>query len=110
MKHRASRGRYAKSAERRTSIAAALHLNQQNVHADVTVAHVATKAAVSERALFYHFPTRDHVLVAALKLSDELTVDDMAGRDPGQLSDIDQVVAALARLDAGHVWKVRNVT
>jgi len=111
MQPRAPRGPYAKSAERRSSIAgAALDLIQRDGHADVTVAQVAAEAGVSERALFYHFPTRDHVLVAALELSDELTVDDMGSRDDSQLGDVDQVVSTLARLDAGHVWKVRLVT
>lgn len=76
----------------------------------MTVAQVAADAGVSERTLFYHFPTRDHVLVAALELSDQETGDDMGSRDDDELDDVNQVVSALARLDAGHVWKVRLIT
>ncbi|MFE1646989.1 TetR/AcrR family transcriptional regulator [Microbacterium sp. P01] len=106
-----TRGPYAKSAARRVEIAgAALRLIQRHGHSQLTVSQVAADAAVSERALFYHFPTRDHLLVAALELSDRATSDDIGSRDDAQLGDVDQVVAALARLDAGHVWKVRLIT
>lgn len=111
MSNRINRGPYAKSAQRRSAIGqAALDLIQRHGHADVTVAQVAIAADVSERTLFYHFPTRDHLLVAALEASDQLTSDDIGSRDDSQLSDVDQVVSALARLDAGHVWKVRLIT
>ncbi|MCK2022676.1 TetR/AcrR family transcriptional regulator [Microbacterium sp. kSW2-24] len=110
MSNRTERGQYAKSATRRTAVArAALTLIEQGGHSDLTVAQVAHAAGISERSLFYHFPTKDHVLVAALELSDRLTTDDVGGLDDKQLRDVDHVVSILARLDAQHEWKVRLV-
>lgn len=108
------RGPYAKSAERRTALArAAVELIQQDGHAGLTTGEVARRAGTSERTLFYHFPSRDHLLVAALELMDADTQDDMhlrfADTDPldVELIDFDQVVTELSARDAGHPWKVR---
>ncbi|MCR2792742.1 TetR/AcrR family transcriptional regulator [Microbacterium sp. zg.Y625] len=110
MSTRAERGPYAKSAQRRAVIArAALAVIEEWGHIELTMSQVAAVAGLSERSLFYHFPTRDHVLVAALELSDTLTTDDVGSRDDSQLGDADQVVSVLARLDAQHEWKVRLV-
>ncbi|MFV2196747.1 TetR/AcrR family transcriptional regulator [Nocardiopsis sp. LOL_012] len=67
-----SRGPYARSAQRRRSIArAVLDTVREKGHARVTVAEVARRAATSEATALYHYPTREHLLVAALELSDE---------------------------------------
>ncbi len=67
----APRGPYAKTAARRASIArAALDIVQERGHRGLTTAEVAQRAGISERAMFYHYPSRDHLLVAALELSD----------------------------------------
>lgn len=111
MSSASTRGPYAKSAQRQQDITrAALALIERDGHAEVTVSQVASHAGVSERTLFYHFPTRDHLLVAALELSDRATGDDIGDRDDEEIGDVDNVVAALAMLDAGHVWKVRLIT
>lgn len=108
MANPAARGPYAKSADRRRVIAsAALELVSEQSHTLVTMSEIAARAGVSERTLFYHFPTRDHVLIAALQLSDERTGADVASRDDSQLDDADQIVGLLARLDAEHEWKMR---
>ncbi|BAS12660.1 hypothetical protein AHiyo8_09630 [Arthrobacter sp. Hiyo8] len=67
-----TRGRYAKTAERRAAVArAALEIIRRKGHKALTTAEVASAAGMSETALMYHFPTRDHVLVAAMELADE---------------------------------------
>lgn len=67
------RGPYAKTAEKRAAIAdAALAVVLEGGHRSLTTAAVAARADISERTMLYHFPTRDHLLVAALERSDEV--------------------------------------
>lgn len=64
----ARRGPYAKSAERRAAIAkAAFEVVMAVGHAQLTTAAVAERAGMRERTMLYHFPTRDHLLVAAIE-------------------------------------------
>lgn len=66
-----TRGQGAKTPARRTAIArAALDVVADIGHRALTTAEVASRAGLSERAMLYHFPTRDHLLVAALELAD----------------------------------------
>lgn len=66
-----TRGPGAKTPERRAAIArAALEIVLEAGHRALTTAEVAARAGISERAMLYHFPTRDHLLVAALEVSD----------------------------------------
>lgn len=66
------RGPYARTAERRKKIAqAVLDLVREKGHAAVTTAEVADRSDTREATVMYHFPTREHLLVAALKLADE---------------------------------------
>lgn len=84
MEQTKTRGRYAKTAERRAAVArAALDIIQEKGHKALTTAEVAATAGMSETALMYHFPSRDHVLVAAMELADEeigsrMTAESMA--------------------------------
>ncbi len=69
-----ARGPYAKSADRRATIARAAHDVVMEVgHQALTTAAVAKRAGMSERTMLYHYPTRDHLLVAALELADDET-------------------------------------
>ncbi|RQP09822.1 MAG: TetR/AcrR family transcriptional regulator [Microbacteriaceae bacterium] len=64
--------RYAKTAERRRQIAlAALEVVREKGHRGLTTAEVARRAGLKEPAMLYHFPSRDHLLVAALEISEE---------------------------------------
>ena len=66
-----TRGQGAKTPERRAAIArAALDIVTEVGHRALTTAEVAARAGLSERAMLYHFPTRDHLLVAALEPAD----------------------------------------
>lgn len=61
------RGPYAKSAAKRAAIAkAAYDVVMEVGHPQLTTAAVAAKAGMLERTMLYHFPTRDHLLVAAI--------------------------------------------
>ncbi|MBY8861800.1 TetR/AcrR family transcriptional regulator [Nocardia sp. CA2R105] len=65
-----NRGTYARTAERRSAIArAVLDLVLEKGHGGVTTAETAARAEISEATVLYHFPTRDHLLVAALRLA-----------------------------------------
>ncbi|KPM57035.1 TetR family transcriptional regulator [Frankia sp. CcI49] len=71
-----SRGRYARTAGRRREIAqTVLDLVMEKGHAQVTIAEVARRVATSEATVLYHYPSKDHLLVAALERDDELAVD-----------------------------------
>lgn len=64
----AKRGPYAKSAEKRAVIAkAAYDVVMEVGHPQLTTAAVAARAGMLERTMLYHFPTRDHLLVAAIE-------------------------------------------
>ncbi|MDO4901725.1 TetR family transcriptional regulator [Actinomyces sp.] len=67
------RGPYAKTAAKREAIArAAYEVVQQVGHEHLTTAAVARRAGMAERTMLYHFPSRDHLLVAALEYFDEV--------------------------------------
>ncbi|WP_345763493.1 TetR/AcrR family transcriptional regulator [Diaminobutyricibacter sp. McL0608] len=69
---RGPRGSYAKTRERRRAIAeAALELVLEKGHRSLITADVAQRAGLSEPGVLYHYPTKDDLLLAALRLSDE---------------------------------------
>ena len=102
-----ARGPYAKSAERQASIAAAaLEIVRESGHQSMTTAEVASRAGVSERTLFYHFPTRDHVLVAVLQRIDELSqAEALAAYGPDPKDGLDEVIDLILGSIAGESWK-----
>ena len=69
---RGPRGSYAKTKERRRAIAeAALEIVLEKGHRALITADVADRAGLSEPGVLYHYPTKDDLLLAALRLSDE---------------------------------------
>ena len=69
---RGPRGSYAKTGQRRRAIAeAALELVLEKGHRSLITADVAQRAGLSEPGVLYHYPTKDDLLLAALRLSDE---------------------------------------
>jgi AcrR family transcriptional regulator len=94
---RTRRGSYAKSAETQATIArAALAVVREKGHRALTTSEVSQRAGVSEATRFYHFPTRDHLLVAAMELVD----DEARARyfDPEASDiDLDQIPWLMAR-------------
>ncbi|MDU0348927.1 helix-turn-helix domain-containing protein [Actinomyces sp. MRS3W] len=70
-----TRGPYAKTAAKRAAIArAAYEVVREVGHEQLTTAAVAERADMSERTMLYHFPTRDHLLVAALEHFDTVVM------------------------------------
>ncbi|MBL7488527.1 TetR/AcrR family transcriptional regulator [Frankia sp. AgB1.9] len=96
---RGPRGQYARTAIRRGEIAqAVLDLVLEKGHPNVTTAEVARRAATSEATVLYHYPSKDHLLLAALERDQELAVrhaeqdgvrpaDGLAGLDIDALAD-----------------------
>lgn len=63
------RGPYAKTAERRRTIAsAALEIVLEKGHEALALDDVAARAGVTVAMINYHFPTRDELLVALLRV------------------------------------------
>jgi AcrR family transcriptional regulator len=68
------RGPYARSQQRREQVAAAvLELVDELGLEGVTTAAVATRSGINEATVLYHFPTKDHLLVAGAERADELS-------------------------------------
>ncbi|MET8979470.1 TetR/AcrR family transcriptional regulator [Streptomyces sp. NPDC004539] len=69
-----SRGPYAKTQRRREAIETAAHsLVIERGHGAITIADVAERAKVTEATVTYHFPTKDHLFVGALRADDRAT-------------------------------------
>jgi AcrR family transcriptional regulator len=69
---RGRRGPYKKSLVRQRQIAeAVLAIVDESGYENVTTAGVAARVGIPEPSVLYHFPTKDHLLVAALRLSDD---------------------------------------
>ncbi|MFD6444760.1 TetR/AcrR family transcriptional regulator [Promicromonospora sp. NPDC060204] len=68
----AKRGPYAKSDQRRQALSrAALTLVREKGHRNVAVSEIAELAGTSEPTVYYHFPTKESLLIAALKQHDD---------------------------------------
>lgn len=97
-----TRGPYAKSAARRAAVAqAALSIVRESGHKALTTAAVATRAEISETSMLHHFPTRDHLFVAAMELADKeggerLSAEDIA--DGAGMSDVGWIPARLVEM------------
>jgi len=94
-----TRGPYAKTAAKRAVIAnAALAVVREKGHAGLTTSDVAERAGLSEATMLYHFPTRDHLLVAAAEAAgEESAVAFLASPDRDQ-HDLSAIPAILGRI------------
>lgn len=82
------RGPYAKSDHRRLSLGkAALTLVQNKGHRNVAVAEIAELAETSEPTVYYHFPTKESLLIAALKQHDDEHIR-AKGAEAGAIADM----------------------
>jgi AcrR family transcriptional regulator len=65
------RGPYAKTRGRIEAItSAAYDLVLERGHREITTVEIAERAGVTEAQLLYHFPSKDHVFVAAMEQAD----------------------------------------
>lgn len=93
-----TRGPYARTAQRRQVIArAVLDIVLEKGHSNVTTAEVAQKAGASEGTVLYHYPTRDHLLVAALQCSDDEDDKLQPADDAAQVLEGDKGLKAFAQ-------------
>lgn len=105
---RGKRGPYAKSAETQATIArAALDIVREKGHRALTTAEVSERAGVSEATRFYHFPTRDHLLVAAMEAAESDNEAYMMAAAPAEVRTMDEVPALLARRGMTNVNELR---
>jgi AcrR family transcriptional regulator len=93
-----SRGPYARTAQRRRTIArAVLDVVQEKGHGNVTTAEVAHRAGASEATVLYHYPTKDHLLVAALQCSDDEDEERGSVGEAAQGLDVEKGLKAFAQ-------------
>lgn len=89
------RGPYAKSDQRRQALGkAALDLVRRHGHRNVSVSDIAELAETSEATVFYHFPTKEALFIAALAQHDEENIR-ARGAEAGAIADMG------ARAEAG---------
>jgi len=89
------RGPYAKSDQRRHVLSkAALDLVRKHGHRNVSVSDIAELAETSEATVFYHFPTKEALLIAALAQHDDENIR-ARGSEAGAIADMG------ARAEAG---------
>lgn len=82
------RGPYAKSDKRRQALSkAALELVRTKGHRNVSVAEIAQLAETSEPTVYYHFPTKESLLIAALQQHDDENVR-ARGAEAGAIADM----------------------
>lgn len=82
------RGPYAKSDVRRRSLsAAALELVRQKGHRNVAITEIAEFAHTSEPTVYYHFPTKESLLIAALRQHDDDNIH-ARGHEEGAIAEM----------------------
>lgn len=82
------RGPYAKSDQRRDALSrAALQLVRTHGHRNVSVSEIAELAETSEATVFYHFPTKEALLIAALAQHDAENIR-AQGEEAGAIADM----------------------
>lgn len=100
------RGSYAKTAQRRRAVAAAaVEILREAGLAGLTTSDVARRAGISERSLFYHFPTRDHILVAALESADEAAAIESIDSYEETNEHLGHLIESLVAAASGEPWK-----
>ncbi|WP_394551962.1 TetR/AcrR family transcriptional regulator [Agromyces sp. MMS24-JH15] len=96
------RGPYARTTQRREEIArAVLEVVEEAGHDSVTIAMVAERSGVAEATVLYHFPSRDHLLVAALELSDQDAVAVSHADDEDAALSLEELRAAVSSFEFG---------
>ncbi|MEU5755051.1 TetR family transcriptional regulator [Streptomyces sp. NPDC047829] len=102
------RGPYQRSRARRDRIAlAVLELIDELGHAGVTTSLVASRSGSSEPTVLYHFPTREHLLVAALERSDDLELGLATASDEEVTLDLDALRTVANAALSAHVHRLR---
>lgn len=94
------RGPYAATKERRERLSGAVvEIVDESGLDGVTIAAVAERSGMSERTVIYHFPSKDHLLVAALELIDERVAPLVGEIDEFELNAVREHAASLRTND-----------
>lgn len=99
------RGSYAKTSKLRQTLSeAALKLVQTRGHRSVTVSEIAQLAEVSEPTVFYHFPSKESLLISALKQHDDDHIR-AVGAEAGAIADMgDRAHAGVRREHVSRLY------
>lgn len=85
---RRKRGPYAKSELRQQELGkAALTLVQKKGHRNVAISEVAELAEAAEQTVYYHFPTKERLFIAALQCHDDENIR-KPGAEAGAIADM----------------------
>jgi len=103
------RGPYAKTAAKRAAVArAAYDVVIEKGHRGLTTAEVAERAGISERAMLYHFPSRDHLLIAAMQFDEQRNAERAQDRElSGSEDALYRIPQAFARQGMQHAETLR---
>jgi len=102
---REKRGPYAKSDQRRRALSeAALQLVQEKGHRAVAVSEIAALAGASEPTVYYHYPTKESLLIAALQQHDDENIRER-GAEAGAIADMgDRAALGVQRTNFGRLY------
>ena len=97
------RGQYARSKERRDRITqSVLGIVDELGYERVTTSLVAERSHINEATVLYHFPTKDHLLVAACEYADELMAEATGAATGDPVFDLQDFVRAPQDSEARH--------
>jgi AcrR family transcriptional regulator len=102
---REKRGPYAKSDHRRRALSeAALRLVREKGHRAVAVSEIAALAGASEPTVYYHYPTKESLLIAALQQHDDENIRER-GAEAGAIADMgDRAALGVQRTNFGRLY------
>ncbi|GAA3384023.1 TetR/AcrR family transcriptional regulator [Cryptosporangium minutisporangium] len=101
------RGSYQRGRERREQIAlAVVDLVDEVGHDGVTTAQVAARCGFAETSVLYHYPTKDHLLVAALERIDDFEAE-LVRLDEQQMLDLDALRAVADPIQSSGDHRLR---
>lgn len=108
---RGKRGPYQKSLVRKQKIAeSVLGIVDSDGFEAVTTAGVAEATGIREASVHYHFPTKDHLLVAAMRRADAQTYDENEMGQGSAWLDFDELRRSLDSGGGVHVGRARLET
>lgn len=94
------RGPYAGTRERRTAIMAATYdLVRERGHRSTTAVEVAARAGVTEAAVLYHFPSKEHLYVAVFE---HLLAEAFTPEEHETVAELEEFLVRLVTRDVEH--------
>jgi AcrR family transcriptional regulator len=75
-----------------------LDIVEESGHESVTIALVSERSDTPEATVLYHFPSRDHLLIAALELSDQTLAAESHADDDDAVLSLEQLRQSVASI------------